>query len=1134
MEREMGTETETGTMTDVLLPLACGGRMKAQAVASDTFRIRMNGTGAFPESPLMRYGIVSAVEEAKTAPFVWRAGGEAEIRSGRALLRIGGADGQLRLYGPDGDVRLRTSAPLRTGLSGTGGFEARFSLQADEALYGLGNIAPERMNRRGQRVEIWAGKDLWASAPIPYLMSSAGWAVMMNTTRRHTFDIGAASGDELSIAGQDGELDLFLYVGDGYAELLDAYTNIAGKPPLLPIWMYGLNFCSRVKSSARDVLDDAIKFRRSNTPCDLIGLSADWMEQEGDHSIHKRWHPVRFPTSTNDLLRQVSFIGILQKQGFKLSLTLGCDYDLTAYEERLLGGGEGSNDGGPVRDGPDGGGGERGDGPRDERDREGRQGREDREPAGQNRSGQGAGLSGDENRLEAIADGSEEPWYEHLRKFVDDGISGFVLSATHPANSQPGRVWANGMTSEELHHLYPLLLGKQMHVGFRGQTNRRPAIHMEKGYLGMQRFVASTTGTFYNARHAIAAILNYGLSGHAHTSTNMHLISREGIHADFLLAWSRINSQDHFHHPDFLEHPLQELFRRYARLRYRLIPYIYSAAHVAARTGMPITRAMPLMYPADRNCRELSQQYMLGDFLLVAVYTDQVYLPEGEWFDYWTGERHSGSRWVACEVPAGAGGPLFVQAGAIVPMGPAMDYIGQAKAETLTLELYPGPHGQFVLYEDDGVTFDYLNGRVARTHMSLESGREGITVRISRREGDYDGMPARRSYELIVRTEGKPAAVLVDGQRRPDQTRRIKSDPFRSWRYDRLAGTVRLNVDEATFSEAGVCVEIVHSAYSQKGGPAVAPSAAASDAYEAYGRSGVRTDRREQSAASGVRTGRGAQAAANGGGRPFDKEALSASTDGTAGGVSGGNRVDSRDDRRHGGKDGQRQNSKVDKRQDGKDAADFADEAFVAALGSGEPRTAEAALAAWWEARMKPAASAAVWQLHAMRACHLIVRHAEQSGWNAADVFGGATDGARGTALLLQTPEQSYEQLLRFVRELFRAAEAHRPAAKHPAVRELLAIIQREPERDLSLNAMAERCALHPFHLSRLFKKETGFVYSDYVMSVRMTKAKKLLEAGQKVYETAARCGFKDAGNFSKAFSKYWGVPPVCFKPERG
>jgi AraC-like DNA-binding protein len=437
---------------------------------------------------------------------------------------------------------------------------------------------------------------------------------------------------------------------------------------------------------------------------------------------------------------------------------------------------------------------------------------------------------------------------------------------------------------------------------------------------------------------------------------------------------------------------------------------------------------------------------MLGDSLLVAVYTDQVYLPEGNWFDYWTGERYSGPQRIAYTVPPGAGGPLFVRAGAIVPMWPTMDYIGQLRVETLTLDIYPGPRSEFVLYEDDGATFDYLDGRLTRAKMVCEANRETTIVRISRREGDYAGMIRKRSYELIVHMDDKPAAVRVGGQRRPDRTRRIKADPFRGWRYDRLAGTVSLHVEEAGPGEPDVYVEIVHP-------PKRIPAAA--------GRSGT------------------------------------AAVDGGVGG----------------GEDG-------------------TDEAFVAALDSGEVQRAESALAAWWKAKMKTGSAGAVWPLHVMNACHLIVRHAELSGWTAGDVFGGAADTTAALAQL-QSPEQGYELLLRLVRRLVRHAGERRPAAKHPVVRELVAIVEREPDKDLSLNTMAERFALHPFHLSRLFKKETGAAYSDYVMTIRMTRAKRLLEAGHKVYETASRCGFKDAGNFSKAFSKYWGIPPVGFKPKR-
>jgi two-component system response regulator YesN len=211
-----------------------------------------------------------------------------------------------------------------------------------------------------------------------------------------------------------------------------------------------------------------------------------------------------------------------------------------------------------------------------------------------------------------------------------------------------------------------------------------------------------------------------------------------------------------------------------------------------------------------------------------------------------------------------------------------------------------------------------------------------------------------------------------------------------------------------------------------------------------------------------------------------------------------------------------------------------ADGLFVSALDANEPERAEAALAAWWASRRKKdGLTAAAWLIHVMNGSHLIVRHAERNGWTLEDIFGETANEAIAFNRL-QTAEQGYELLLRLVRGYMQHEEASRPAAaRHPAIRTLFAIVQREAEEDLSLNAMAARLALHPFHLSRLFKKETGQAYSEYVTAVRMKRARKLLEVGHKVYEVAVRSGFSDAGNFSKAFSKYWGVSPVSFKSKR-
>ncbi|HEY9250036.1 MAG TPA: hypothetical protein VIO38_12930, partial [Rariglobus sp.] len=143
----MGTtrnDGEMGAVADVRIGLSNGGWLVAEAIASSTFRIRMSDTGVLPESPLVRYQLVNADKQPEHESFCAHYGDVTVIRAGRATLQIDRSDGQLRLSGPDGKERLRTCCSPWTGAAS--GFGARFSLQADEALYGLGNVVPERLN----------------------------------------------------------------------------------------------------------------------------------------------------------------------------------------------------------------------------------------------------------------------------------------------------------------------------------------------------------------------------------------------------------------------------------------------------------------------------------------------------------------------------------------------------------------------------------------------------------------------------------------------------------------------------------------------------------------------------------------------------------------------------------------------------------------------------------------------------------------------------------------------------------------------------------------------------------------------------------------------------------------------------
>jgi AraC-like DNA-binding protein len=206
------------------------------------------------------------------------------------------------------------------------------------------------------------------------------------------------------------------------------------------------------------------------------------------------------------------------------------------------------------------------------------------------------------------------------------------------------------------------------------------------------------------------------------------------------------------------------------------------------------------------------------------------------------------------------------------------------------------------------------------------------------------------------------------------------------------------------------------------------------------------------------------------------------------------------------------------------------DEMVIAALERGEPMAAERTIRAWWNAGQKGADANGEWRLHLLKGIMLVIRLAESRGWAASEVFGTNMDVIYNMSGI-SSSSQGVHLLLQFVRQ-FIQYNPDKPSEQtlHPAVRETLTLIDRELGGELALQSLADRVGFHPFHLSRIFKKETGYTYSEYVMQRRMNAAKKWIESGKKVYEAAALTGFKDVKYFSRAFRKYWGVPPKTIK----
>jgi alpha-glucosidase (family GH31 glycosyl hydrolase) len=743
--------------------LGTGDVLRLEAVSPGVFRVRLSGEGRFEPSLMERYGLVRsdwpACEMQAHAD-----GGTTTLETTAGSLSVRTSDGRLQLRDGRGQVLCEEVLPQGTrwtapslesfrkrqasladyfrgekrkqgqiqiiGSAGpqdkaeysdvmhefflpTNSFGASFSLREGERLYGLGTASSKRLQLRGHGYRLWTqyrgnfgyhAQGSWeqTEGPIPLLLSTGGWGLFVNTTWVHYYDLGRYQAEQGFFWGPGGQLDFYLLIGDSLPKLIALYTEITGKPRLLPQFAYGLTYVSQITQNEHEILNDSRLFREKGIPCDILGIEPQWMKQNYDASHKKEWNPNKFyiPDWMGPDSKSGTFIGGLDRTGFKLSLWLVCNDDLTMEEERQVAIREGHAAGFP------------------------------KEP---------------------------DAWFNHLQKFVRNGARCFKMDPENLIQEHPGRKYYNGRTDLETHNLTQVLYHKQMCSGYEDFAKQRAMTHYCAAYAGVQHWGATTMGDNGGGPKALVWMLNYAMSGHMNTSCDMEAQGR-GLHFGFLQPWSQLNNWAYAFQPWFLGKRGGAMFRDYARLRYSLLPYIYSAAHVGHLTSMPILRPMPLVYPDDPKLADCVTQYMLGDSLLVTAFTDRVYLPAGRWVDYWAGAEYQGPREMPSVYPESRAGGLFIKAGAIIPYWPEMNFVGEQPVTTLELHVYPEGQSNYTLYEDDGNSLDYLKGALAVTRIHCEAGPDSVNLAIDPRQGHYDNMPAQRDYQVWIHV--KPAKSL--------------------------------------------------------------------------------------------------------------------------------------------------------------------------------------------------------------------------------------------------------------------------------------------------------------------------------------------------------------------------------------
>lgn len=644
---------------------------------------------------------------------------------------------------PEGGIIGAPTEPVQKSIAkskaDSSGCVIDIKLNPEECFYGLGSALRKHIQHRGYVARIWA-EYMKAEAPSPFLMSTDGWAIYNNRTSLHYFDVGHFQENDLFVYEPGSkELDFYILVGNSMIDLLGSYTVLTGKPYVLPRWAYGLAFGSNNKEGEFNVLENALHFRSEKIPCDIYWLEPQWMKKRYDFSREKEWNlekfePVLYFVKNKRIFEKTKFIARMEDMGFRMALWLCINEDLSVNEEDFI--------------------------------------------AAKNNGKQ----SGQTN------------WFNHLSLFMDQGIKGFKIDPGATINDHPDRVYYNGKTDEEMHNIQQTLVVKQLQQMTMSYNHQRSFHHYCGGFTGIQHWGAGTTGDNGGSISALHDVLNQNLTGYPNVSCDVYPLESSSIHLGFLLPWVQINSWAYNYHPWYLKERLKNMVRDYAKLRYSLLPYIYSYALQATETGVGLLRAMPLIYPEVKELQDKSDEFMLGDFLLSAAFTNKVYLPEGNWIDYWTGKSFSGGQEIICSIPGDRGGPLFIKEGAILTYQPEMQYTDQFPLDTLIVKVYPSAKSAFTLFEDDGVSYEYLNNKIVKTEFECKADSKGIILKVNNRKGVYYQMPLKRNYRINIWSEMKPVDLKVNGEN-------IK------WEYDSKNKMIGLVTDEHVASNDGLRIQ---------------------------------------------------------------------------------------------------------------------------------------------------------------------------------------------------------------------------------------------------------------------------------------------------------------------------------------
>ncbi len=685
-----------------------GAEARIALLADDIARVRLLQPGA---APAASWAVVDTQRPAVAVDEINEAPGFLRLATDALAVEVGADPLRLACFWPDGaqfaeddDARgMGAIAPLAPATPPDprlppGSLRCHKRLAPGERVIGAGERA-EPLDKRGYRITFWntdpphphslATGAMYSSLPFWTVLRPDGraWGVFMDSAARSDLDAGASDPTLMSFGVVEGDLTYYLFAGPTPAEVLRQYSALTGRMPLPPRWALGYGQSRWSYSPEAYLRAVAQGFRSRRIPCDHLWLDIDYMDGYRDFT----WSPTRYP-QPKELLDE------LRAAGFKVVAIIDAGVKADPTDATFAEGVE--------RD------------------------YFTRRPDGSLFTGTvwpGASVFADFSRSDVRA-----WWGERHDSLCEVGLAGIWDDMNEPGLTDmlaPGSGSPHGATMAldavhqpqgpdgpplphaRFHNAYGMQMARATREGLeRLRPNERAFVLTRSGYAGVQRYAAMWTGDnssrWEHLRLAVSMCLSVGMSGQPFIGFDSGGFF-EAASGELLTRFMQLGALFPFYRnhsamgtpaqePWAFGQPWEALCRDAITLRYQLLPYFYTLFEEASRTGAPITRPMLYAFPDDATVAGLDDQFMVGGDLLAAPvlapaqWQRDVRFPAGVWRDWLTGQRFIGPLTARVESPIDVT-PLYLREGAILPLGPVMQYVGELAEEPLTLVCALGP-----------------------------------------------------------------------------------------------------------------------------------------------------------------------------------------------------------------------------------------------------------------------------------------------------------------------------------------------------------------------------------------------------------------------------------------------------------